>query len=177
MANIIRDTRDQIGKHDNVDKTLAALGHKIIRTKLYVGDVSLLNDQSVCIDLKQDLQEVYGNIVGAQHDRFRAECERAKEAGIRLIILVEHGGINSLEDVAKWQNPRAKTWERVHNGQLVGKYRGVQISKKPPVSSEQLMKSMRTMSEKYGVKWMFCEKWRTAHLICEVLGIEVSKHE
>lgn len=170
---ILQDTREKTQYHANIIERLTKLGHKVERTKLYVGDYTLPTNQSVCVDVKQDLQEVYSNIIGTQHDRFRAECERAKEAGIRLIILVEQGGINSLDDVAKWKNPRAKTWQRIHNGQLVGKYRGVQIAKKPPVSSEQLMKSMRTMSEKYGVKWMFCEKWQTVHVILEVLGIEV----
>lgn len=169
---VARDTRDKIGAHDNVDKRLEALGHKIVRTKLYVGDVALLNDQTTCIDLKQNIQEVYNNIVGAQHDRFVRECKRAQEANIRLIILVEQGGIESVEDVAKWVNPRAKSWERIHNGQLVGKYRGVKISQKPPVSSPQLAKAMQTISERYGCEWMFCEPWRTVHVICEVLGIE-----
>lgn len=172
MALIIRDTRDKIGKHDNVDKRLEALGHRVIRSKLYVGDVARADNITVSIDLKQNLQEVYSNIVGAQHDRFRRECIAAHEAGIRLIILVEHPGITKLEDVALWENPRIKQWQKIQAGKMVGKYRNLTISKKPPVSSEQLMNAMRTISERYGCEWMFCEKWQTVHVICRLLGIE-----
>lgn len=171
MALIIRDTRDKPGKHENVDRKLEALGHKIIRSKLYVGDVARADNITVSIDLKQDLQEVYSNIVGAQHDRFRRECLAAHEAGIRLIILVEHPGICTLEDVARWENPRIKRWQKIRNGKIAGGYRNMSIAKNPPVSSEQLMKAMRTISERYGCEWMFCEKWRTAYVICDLLGI------
>lgn len=75
-----RDTRDKPGKHGNVEDFLLANGHKVVRSKLYVGDITLLDRQSTCIDLKQDLTEVCGNLC-QQHERFRAELLRAQEAG------------------------------------------------------------------------------------------------
>lgn len=174
---IVRDTRDKIGRHDNVDKGLEALGFKVVRTKLYVGDVARMDDMTVSIDLKQNLSEVYSNIVGAQHERFIRECKRAQEAGIRLVVLVEHGGIESVQDVAKWENPRLKKWQRIHDGQIRGAYRNVKISAKPPVSSAQLAKAMQTIADRYGVEWRFCSGWQTVHVICELLGIEVGYSE
>lgn len=169
---IARDTRDKLGHHDNVDSGLTALGHKIVRTKLYVGDVALMYDMTTAIDLKQDMQEVYGNIVGQQHRRFVDECIRAKENGIRLIVLVEQAGIRSVQDVANWKNPRLTRWNRIHEGQKAGKYTGVKISEKPPIPSAQLAKAMQTIAERYGVEWMFCSKADTVKVICEVLKIE-----
>ena len=169
---ILQDTREKTQFHTNIVDGLTGLGHKVERTKLYVGDYTLPTNQSVCVDVKQNLSEIYGNLVGSQHGRFVRECKRAQESGIRLIILCEQGGIDSVQDVAKWENPRIKTWQRIHNGQLVGKYRGVKISQKPPVSSAQLATAMQTISERYGCEWMFCEPWRTVHVICEVLGID-----
>ena len=171
MALIIRDTRDRIGAHDNVDKGLEALGHKLIRSKMFVGDVALFNDQTTCIDLKQHMQEVYIDIVGKEHDRFVRECKRAQDSGIRLIILVEQGGFSTVQDVAKWQNPRLQKWQRIHDGQIRGAYRGVKISPKPPISSPQLAKAMQTISERYGAEWMFCKPEDTVKVICEVLKL------
>lgn len=171
MALIIRDTRDKIGAHDNVDKGLEKLGHKLIRSKMFVGDVALFDNQTTCIDLKQHMQEVYMDIVGAQHERFVRECKRAQDSGIRLIILVEQGGIGSVQDVAKWQNPRSQKWQRIHDGQIRGAYRGVKISPKPPVSSPQLAKAMQTISERYGAEWLFCKPEDTVKVICEVLRL------
>ena len=103
----VHDTRDKANKHDNVDSYLLSRGHEIVRSKLYVGDISLLMNQSVCVDLKgMGLKEVYSNLV-QQHDRFKRECVRAEEAHIRLIILVEEKSIRNLEEVEEWQNPRA----------------------------------------------------------------------
>lgn len=149
----VHDTRDKAGKHDNVDDYLTAHGHKIIRSKLFVGDVTLLNDQSTVIDLKRNLQECCGNLT-QQHERFTRECVKAKENGVKLIILVEHGGaIRSIEDVKNWVNPRLKESPYA-------------------VSGQRLYKMMRTYSDRYGVEWRFCDKRCTGRVICELLGGE-----
>ena len=170
MVVIARDTRDQTGKHKNVDDGLASRGIKTVRTKLYVGDVALLNDMSVCIDLKQNLTEVYNNVI-QQHDRFVRECRRAQQAGIKLIILVEQAGIGTVQDVAAWKNPRISKWEKLRDAHRNGKRMSEQLNPYPPVSSERLSKAMQTISDRYGVEWRFCSKAETVDVICEVLGI------
>lgn len=150
---LIHDTRDKTSKHRNVDEYLLDQGHKVVRSKLFVGDVALLNDQSVCIDLKRNLQEVAVN-VGQDHARFKRELERAQEYGIKLIFLVEHGGaIKTLEDVQGWVNPRLKE----HPLALTG---------------PRLYKIMLTMQNKYGIEWHFCDKRCTGKRIIELLGQE-----
>lgn len=77
-------------------------------SKLYVGDYMNYDNPRVIIDRKQNLTELCANVC-QQHDRFRAELLRAKEAGIKIIILCEHSkDIKCLEDVIWWQNPRKK---------------------------------------------------------------------
>ena len=169
---IVHDTRDRIGKHNNVDTGLTSLGHKIVRTKLYVGDIALLNDQTTCIDLKSGLNEVYGNII-QQHDRFVRECRRAQEANIRLIILCQEPGIGTVQDVAAWNNPRVVKWQKLRDAHRNGKRMKEPLSPYPPVSSERLSKAMQTISDRYGVEWRFCDKSETAKKICELLGLEV----
>lgn len=149
----VHDTRDKATKHRNVDEYLIEHGHKVVRSKLFVGDVSLLNDQSICIDLKRNLQEVAVN-VGQDHARFKRELERAQEYGIHLIFLVEHGGqIKTLEDVQSWNNPRLKE----HPLALTG---------------PRLYKIMLTMQNKYGIEWLFCDKRCTGKRIIELLTNE-----
>lgn len=147
----IHDTRDKTTKHRNVDEYLVGQGHKVVRSKMFVGDVTLLNDQSTCIDLKRNLQEVAVN-VGQDHARFKRELERAQEYGIHLIFLVEHGGsIKTLEDVQNWNNPRLKD----HPLALTG---------------TRLYKIMLTMQNKYGIEWLFCDKRCTGKRIIEILS-------
>lgn len=144
---IVEDTRNQIGKHDKLNKDLENLGVKVVRSKLYVGDYSLLSDQTVCIDTKKDWLEVAGNICGKQHERFRAECLRAKEAEILLIILVEEE-----TPVELWKSPQNRL--------------KVPLTR---VSCETLSKAIKTMTEKYGVKFVNCNKNDTAKKILELL--------
>ncbi|MEG2274176.1 MAG: hypothetical protein RSC44_02485, partial [Clostridia bacterium] len=78
------DTRQQDSKHILKEQYFASVGIKCVRSKLFVGDYTRLDNQTICVDSKQDLVEVAGNICGKQHERFRAECIKAKENGIQL---------------------------------------------------------------------------------------------
>ena len=151
---IVCDTREQ--KDTHITEWFEQNGIRTVRSKLYVGDYALLNDQSVCIDRKAGLQEVYGNIV-QQHDRFKAELIRARDANIKILFLVEQPEIMRLADVADWHNPRFAIWvKRGRKGW-------------PPMPSVSLMKAMKSISEKYGAEWEFCDKTQTARRIVEVL--------
>ena len=152
---IYEDTGQKAGQHENIRRWMERHGVKLTRVKLDTGDY--IAAPLVSVDTKHGMEEVYGNIVG-DHDRFRRECIRAKEDGIQLVILVEDTDVHSLVDVAKWENPLAK--------------RG-----KKPRPSKQLMVSMRTMSERYGVRWEFCTPADTGRRICEILGVVVDAKE
>ena len=100
------DSREHKWELARIQRQLTALGCKTIVSKLYVGDYQSLDNPRLVIDRKKDLLELCGNVT-QQHERFQRELTKAQEAGIRLIILIEHGGdIQSLEDVYFWDNPR-----------------------------------------------------------------------
>lgn len=154
----VHDTRDQAGKHKNVEDFLLSRGHEIVRSKLYVGDISLLHNQTVCIDLKGlGLKEVYSNLV-QQRDRFKAEAVRAQDAHIKLIVLVEEHGIRDIEDVERWDNPRVRQYADLVMAHSRGKLLSKRLPSRPPVSSKRLMNMMRVMALKYGIEWQFCDK-------------------
>ena len=165
---ILEDTRNQTGKHDIKHRWFEEHGVVIRRQALYVGDYALPTDQSVCVDTKKDIQELVSDICGKQHERFRNECLRAQEAGIKLVILVENRGghikdniiqptITRLEDLYKWKNPRLFIF--------VGK------RQKYPNATRgiTLMKACMTMSAKYGVSFQFCTPEKSAQRIVELL--------
>lgn len=160
------DTREQ--KNSHIEQYFAEHGIKTVRSKMFVGDYMDISNGLLCIDKKYGLDEVYNCVVGS-HERFRAECVRAQESGIQLIILVEEPTISSLDAVHTWRNPRADKWYMVHGAQLKGKMLGIKIPKKPPLSSQKLEIIMRTMSERYGVEWQFCRKEQTAERIIQIL--------
>jgi hypothetical protein len=165
---LIEDTRNQPGKHRNIHYFAELNGIRIVRTKLVCGDYSLPTDQSVCIDTKQDLNEVYSNLVQS-HDRFARECDLAKQLGIHLIVLVEDDEVDCLGNVHKWSNPRYKRYMMLKAGHKAGRFTGTKLPPKPPVDSKRLEQMMKTFAEHHGCEWQFCRKTETGLRICEIL--------
>lgn len=155
------DTREKAGKKGHITSAFDAAGVRYIRSKMYVGDYTLLHDQSLCIDVKQGLQEVYSNLV-QEHERFRAECVRARDAGIRLLILVEQPEIQTLEDVHTWENPSIAAY----NKKVL---EGAERPKRPPISSLRLQSMMLAMTALYDVEWRFCAPKDTGKVIINIL--------
>ena len=85
---LYEDTRQQAGKHKNIHAYCRETGIRIIRQALNVGDYQIAGKGDISVDTKQGVLELAGNIF-QEHERFRAECLRAQECGIQLIILVE----------------------------------------------------------------------------------------
>ena len=114
---------------------------------------------------EKDLLELCGNVT-QQHERFRDELIRAKEHGIKIIVLCEHGeDIQELTDVLFWTNPRLKEmdWRMVDgHPQKVQKYPHA-------TTGEQLYKSLCTIAERYGVEFRFCTKNKTGEEIVRIL--------
>lgn len=165
---LLEDTRNQIGKHDIKHKWFAEHGIEVRRQALYCGDYTLPTDQSVCIDTKKDIQELVSDICGKQHERFRNECIRAQEAGIRLIILTENRGghikdniiqptITSLAELHRWKNPRLF----IFSG---GKQKYPRATR-----GVTLQKACMTLKAKYGVEFLFTTPEKSAEKIVELL--------
>lgn len=138
--------------HELKHKHFEEMGVELVRNMLPFGDYAL--PPSVSVDTKADMAEIASNI-GSDHKRFKRECIAAKEAGCQLIILVENDdGIRSVNDVHTWINPEI-------------------IYRPRAITGERLEKAMKTMSERYGVRFEFCEPEEAAGRIIELLGVSV----
>lgn len=150
ISVIVEDTRNRPEKNKHIRYQLEKLGYKVDRCKLYCGDYTWATNQSICVDTKANMGEIESNLVH-DHERFREECVRAKEAGIQLIILTQDTKIRSIGDVFAWYNPR------------------IRYSPKA-VTGRQLGKMMISMEQKYGVKFDFCTKNEVGKRILTLLG-------
>lgn len=153
-------------------------GVKHYISKLWAGDYMSLDNPRVIIDRKQNLTEICSNVTN-NHDRFRNELIRAKENGIKLIILIEHSNqIKSIDDVAMWQNPRKKEVQVLIDDKCVKDESGEEYwipahyekRKNKALSGETLANIMRTQERKYGCEFRFCDKLHTGKKIIELLG-------
>lgn len=160
------DTREKPKELARIAKQLDRMGVKYFKSKLYVGDYMSLDNPRLVIDRKKDLLELCGNVT-QQHERFRDELIRAKEHGIKIVVLCEHGDdIQELEDVIFWVNPRSEEMEwRIVNGHPMKVYKYPKATR-----GDQLYKSLCTIKDRYGVDFRFCNKTETGAEIVRILG-------
>ena len=149
---ILEDTRQQAGKHNNVERYLSQAHIPWERQALFVGDYIQAHDGRRAVDTKQSVLELIHDICSGDHERFARECERAQAAGIRLLILTEDllppGGIGA------WTAPRSRS--------------GKPLTAVSPVT---LRRAMITMTAKYGVAFRFCDARSTGRLVVEYLTL------
>lgn len=148
---IIEDSRQQKGKHNMKHDAFAEMGVDLLTSALPYGDYAY--PPKVSVDTKRNMEEIAQNIGGTknEHVRFKNECIKAKECGSQLYILVENrNGITSIDEVHKWVNPAL-------------------VLRPTAITGTRLEKAMKTMSERYGVKFEFCTPEESAQRIMELL--------
>jgi len=194
---IIEDTRNKIGEHVRKNEQLEKLGYKVLRSKLPAGDYGLMTDLSTVIDTKKDIQEIYSNLIGKEHSRFRDECMLCQSNGIHLIILCEHMYADTKEEAERMIGMAERSIQayKTHGYRVAPQkyYRAIRdlkhnidypvrcledvrtwqnprLEESPrAVNGDRLYKTMLTMSERYGVQWEFCDRLHTGRRIVELL--------
>lgn len=144
------DSREKAKAIQKILSDFDKAGVKHLTSKLYVGDYMNYDNPRLVVDRKQNLTELASNVC-QDHDRFRNEIIRANENGIHIIFLCEHGqGIDCLEDVIFWKNPRLKKSNKA-------------------ITGEKLYNILTTIERKYGVEFLFCSKAQTGTEIIRLL--------
>ena len=143
---IYQDTRQQKGKHRNIESYFSRNSIEVVNVKLDVGDYMSDENPNITVDTKSGLDELAKNLTNREdHARFMREVRRAYAARITLIVLIEHRGINGTNDVLRWR------------------------SKHTSVTGAALVREMLRIRMAYGVKFLFCDKLSTGRMIMEIL--------
>lgn len=145
---IICDTREKGNK--KILEHFADVGQDYIISKLDAGDYMLYKDYTTIIDKKDGLLELAGNLCHTQeHERIKREIAKARELGcVNFIFLIQDNKIKSTEDIANWTSPHTK------------------------VKGETLLKIMRTMKDKYGIRFIIVPKKNMPEMIMKLLGVK-----
>lgn len=159
---LLCDTRQQEGKHKNIEQYCRNKNITMVRKKLDCCDYMLSEDGenpfgNIGVDTKQDLMEICKDIMSSDHRRFRSQCIRAMQAGIKLIILVEE--LPPFGRVDLWEVPRWKSsneWHRYGDPMTL-------------VEPSALRRAMETMTKKYGVEFRFCTRRQSPQRLIKYL--------
>ncbi len=147
---ILEDTRQQAEKHGIKHAFFTSEGIELYRCKLPFGDYALWGSL-ISVDTKANVEEIAQNIGGKEHARFREECKLAKRLGGQLVILVENrNGYRCIDDLEAWVNPNMRKTSR-------------------SIEGPRLAKAMRTMSDRYGVRFEFCAPEEAGQRILQLL--------
>lgn len=119
----------------------------------------------------------FQNLYVKRHGFFHRGLKRAKNSGIRLIILVDNKeGVKSIEDLFHWLNPRLKIWK--NSDEIIGfwkngkpRYRKVQ-KYKDAMTGEKLAKACLTMQRRYCVDFQFCSPEEAGERILSILDVK-----
>ena len=146
---LLEDSRNQIGKHKNINAYFNSIGIRVIRSKILVGDYVIANDHGTSVDTKKDMIETSMDLF-RDHRRFRDECQLAKDCEIRLVVLIEDNTVGNYDELLTWVNPQPNRSALTPNG-------------------ERCFKVMKAMEYTYGVEFQFCKKQDTGKRILEIL--------
>lgn len=122
-------------------------------TKLFIGDYMDYSRPHLVVDRKQSIGELAMNCT-RDHERFRAELERAKSVGATLVILVEQNRykdrdkwirVETIEDLMLWSSPHTT------------------------IRGEKVYRVLRAWMAKYPIRVEFCDKRQTGKRILEIL--------
>jgi len=124
-----------------------------IISKLPFGDYCDWNRPGIVIDRKQNIAELTKNCT-TDHVRFKAELERAKAAGAKLVVLVEQNRykcgdrfvpVNDITDIIYWSNPHTT------------------------IRGEKVYRVLRSWCARYDLEVQFCDKRCTGKRILQII--------
>lgn len=152
---ILTDTRQKSEEH--ILKEFDKQGILHIRTGLPSADYMVVRydnekgfylDYSILIDTKKDIEEIASNLCNSQnHQRILREIQKGKDLGAKQFIFLINGGkVKTIEDLQNWTSKRTK------------------------VKGEVLLKIFKTMSQKYGVKFIIVPKNKMGETIIKLLS-------
>lgn len=177
------DKNQYLGSHEASNAAnhaaLEHMGHTLVQTLLPYGDYALMTPAMTdtlkrrgskfrrwdyvgmiptVIDRKSGMVELAQNLCSSkeEHERFHNEYRIARNCHCNFYVLVEDEKIRCIDDVEHWINPRSQQYFYQKAMEKRGYHYQRPLPSQPPVSGKQLAKTLRTVEEKYGVRFAFC---------------------
>lgn len=150
---LLVDSREKPKAIKTILRELEKRGEKYSVTKLFIGDYMEYSNPLLIVDRKQSIQELAANCT-RDHERFKAELERAKAVGAKLVILVEQNRykdrdkwvhVETIEDIMLWSSPHTT------------------------IRGEKVYRVLRAWIAKYNIDVQFCDKRQTGTKILEII--------
>ena len=159
MKIVAVDTREKPKAIKKILEQFDDAGIQHVSTKLFVGDYQDYHRPGIVVDRKQNIAELAKNCT-SDHVRFRAELDRAKSVGAKLVILVEQDRyrdrdkwihVEDISDLMLWSSPHTT------------------------IRGEKVFRVLSSWCSKYDIEVRFCDKRVTGKRILEIIYPEVKR--
>ena len=159
MKIVAVDTREKPKAIKKILEQFDDAGIQHVSTKLFVGDYQDYHRPGIVVDRKQNIAELAKNCT-SDHVRFRAELDRAKSVGAKLVILVEQDRykdrdkwihVEEISDLMLWSSPHTT------------------------IRGEKVFRVLSSWCSKYDIEVRFCDKRVTGKRILEIIYPEVKR--
>lgn len=153
MRLIEIDSREKPKAIKSIIKYFEHEGISYVTNKLLFGDYCDYNKPGIVVDRKHNIAELAANCT-REHERFRRELERARNAGATLYILVEqnryvsHGDtirVERIADLIRWS------------------------SKYSMVKGEKVFRVLVGWMKEFPLHVVFCDKRQTGRMIVQII--------
>lgn len=151
--HILIDTREKPQAIVNIKKYFDAHGIKYESKKLDFGDYMTDEHGGISIDRKQNIDELAKNCT-VEHERFRRELERARNASAKLVLLVT-------------QNRYTFRTERITVREPIDLIRWQ--SRYSVVNGDRVYRILCKWMNEFDLDIVFCAKNSTGHIITKIL--------
>jgi len=151
---VVIDTREKPKAIGGIIDYFDRNGIQHVSSKLLFGDYMDYSHPQIVVDRKQNIAELAKNCT-TEHERFKREMQKAKDAGAFLFILVEQNRykdrsewvqVNCIDDLIRWSSPHTM------------------------VRGEQVFRILWSWMNKYPVAVEFCDKRSTGKRIIELIS-------
>ena len=153
MSLIVIDSREKPKAIKGIIDYFEHNDIKYVTSKMLFGDYMDYNKPNIVIDRKHNIAELASNCT-AEHERFKREIERARDAGATLYILVE-------------QNKYYSQGERIKVERISDLIRW--SSKYTVVKGEKVFRVLVGWMAKYPLKVVFCDRRHTGKMIVKLI--------
>lgn len=158
---LIIDSREKPRALKKILAQFDEVGIKYETSKLLFGDYMDYSRPNLVIDRKQNIAELAKNCT-IEHERFRAELERAKAAGAQLVVLVEQ---NRYKDRDRWITVK-------DIGDLM-----LWSSPYTTIRGEKVFRVLSSWINKYNLSVKFCDKRVTGKEILKIIYGDVFNND
>ena len=158
---IMIDSYEPLSKIEHITSLFDRYDVEYIKTRLSIGDYMNPDKPYIVIERKKSLLELAVNLSYKDKERFKRELERARKEGVHVVILIEDGNYQQLDDLKGLAECTllASVKDIVRRSTIA----------RNTISAQEFYRKLKALTKWYDVEIQFCNPADTGIRIIDIL--------